>query len=91
MVAAAKLPVYAPACPDSYLNMLVPVMAALIALAAALAGYTMVKFYGVIFLGQPREESSPKRTTPVPGNVWACCGWCWVASYWACFRTSSLR
>jgi NADH:ubiquinone oxidoreductase subunit 5 (subunit L)/multisubunit Na+/H+ antiporter MnhA subunit len=25
-------------------------------LAAALAGYVMVKFYGVIFLGQPREE-----------------------------------
>src|SRR4029079_3279277 len=25
--------------------------------AAALAGYVMVKFYGVIFLGQPREPS----------------------------------
>jgi hypothetical protein len=31
-------------------------MAALVALVAALAGYVMVKFYGVIFLGQPREE-----------------------------------
>ena len=31
-------------------------VAALIALVAALAGYTMVKFFGVIFLGQPREE-----------------------------------
>jgi len=28
----------------------------MIALVAALAGYTMVKFFGVIFLGQPREE-----------------------------------
>jgi hydrogenase-4 component B len=36
--------------------MLIPVVAALIALVAALAGYTMVKFFGVIFLGQPREE-----------------------------------
>lgn len=42
--------------PSSVLNMLVPVMAALIALIAALSGYTMVKYFGVIFLGQPREE-----------------------------------
>ena len=39
----------------AYLNMLVPVAAAAVALAAALAGYVMVKFYGVVFLGQPRE------------------------------------
>jgi hydrogenase-4 component B len=32
------------------------VVAAMIALVAALAGYTMVKFFGVIILGQPREE-----------------------------------
>jgi len=32
-------------------------MAALIALIAALSGYTMVKYYGVIFLGQPREPN----------------------------------
>jgi hypothetical protein len=31
--------------------------AALVALCAALAGYVMVKFFGVIFLGQPREPS----------------------------------
>ena len=36
--------------------MLVPVFAAGVALVAALAGYVMVKFFGVIFLGQPREE-----------------------------------
>lgn len=36
--------------------MLVPVAAAALVLAAALAGYVMVKFYGIIFLGQPREE-----------------------------------
>lgn len=43
--------------PSSFLDMLVPVMAALIALIAALSGFTMVKYFGVIFLGQPREES----------------------------------
>lgn len=47
---------FTPQLPNSFLNMLVPVIAAVIALVAALAGYTMVKFYGVIFLGQPREE-----------------------------------
>lgn len=34
-----------------------PVAAALIALVAALAGFTMVKFFGIIFLGQPRDET----------------------------------
>lgn len=43
--------------PNGFLDMLVPVMAALIALIAALSGYTMVKYFGVIFLGQPREAS----------------------------------
>jgi len=42
--------------PHQVLNMLIPIVAALIALVAALAGYVMVKFFGVIFLGQPREE-----------------------------------
>jgi len=47
---------FAPSLPVPLLTMLIPVVAALIALVAALAGYTMVKFFGVIFLGQPREE-----------------------------------
>lgn len=45
-----------PGLPNSYIDMLVPVAAAVIALSAALAAYVMVKFYGVIFLGQPREK-----------------------------------
>jgi formate hydrogenlyase subunit 3/multisubunit Na+/H+ antiporter MnhD subunit len=40
-----------------FINMLLPLGAAVIALAAALAAYVMVKFFGVIFLGQPREPS----------------------------------
>ena len=47
---------FAPGLPLPLLTMLIPVVAAVIALVAALAGYTMVKFFGVIFLGQPREE-----------------------------------
>jgi formate hydrogenlyase subunit 3/multisubunit Na+/H+ antiporter MnhD subunit len=43
--------------PQPFVNMLLPLGAALLALAAALAGYVMVKFYGVIFLGQPREPA----------------------------------
>jgi formate hydrogenlyase subunit 3/multisubunit Na+/H+ antiporter MnhD subunit len=43
--------------PRSFVNMLLPMGAALVALAAALAGYVMVKFFGVIFLGQPREAA----------------------------------
>ena len=42
--------------PNPYLKMLVPIFAAGLALVAALAGYVMVKFFGVIFLGKPREE-----------------------------------
>jgi formate hydrogenlyase subunit 3/multisubunit Na+/H+ antiporter MnhD subunit len=41
--------------PHTFVNMLLPMGAALVVLAAALAAYVMVKFYGVIFLGQPRE------------------------------------
>jgi hydrogenase-4 component B len=43
--------------PHPFINMLLPLGAALLALAAALAGYVMVKFFGVIFLGQPRDTS----------------------------------
>jgi NADH:ubiquinone oxidoreductase subunit 5 (subunit L)/multisubunit Na+/H+ antiporter MnhA subunit len=43
--------------PRPFVNMLLPAGAAVVALCAALAGYVMVKFFGVIFLGQPREAS----------------------------------
>jgi len=46
--------------PHPFINMLLPLGAALLALAAALAGYVMVKFFGVIFLGQPREATLQK-------------------------------
>ena len=46
-----------PGLPHAYINMLVPIAAAALVLAAALSGYVMVKFYGIIFLGQPRDEN----------------------------------
>jgi formate hydrogenlyase subunit 3/multisubunit Na+/H+ antiporter MnhD subunit len=46
-----------PGLSQPYLNMVIPVAAATVALAAALSAYVMVKFYGVIFLGQPRDPA----------------------------------
>jgi formate hydrogenlyase subunit 3/multisubunit Na+/H+ antiporter MnhD subunit len=47
---------FTPQLPHAFVNMLVPLGAAALALTVALAAYVMVKFYGIIFLGQPREE-----------------------------------
>src|SRR6185312_6213823 len=46
---------FTPSLPQSFVNMLVPLAAAALVLAVALAAFVMVKFYGVIFLGRPRE------------------------------------
>jgi NADH:ubiquinone oxidoreductase subunit 5 (subunit L)/multisubunit Na+/H+ antiporter MnhA subunit len=46
-----------PTLPEPYLNMMLPLGAAALALAAALAAYAMVKFYGVVFLGRPRGQN----------------------------------
>jgi hypothetical protein len=61
----------------------------LIALVAALAGYTMVKFFGVIFLGQPREEKLNQAHDAGPWERAACCGWPPAAWRWGCCRCSS--
>jgi hydrogenase-4 component B len=69
---------FTPELPSSFLNMLIPVAAALVALIAALAGYTMVKFFGIIFLGQPREEKLSQAhdtgTWERVGMMWLVCG-----------------
>jgi hydrogenase-4 component B len=67
---------FAPGLPLPLLTMLIPVVAALIALVAALAGYTMVKFFGVIFLGQPREE---KLSNAQDAGSWERTGMLWLA------------
>ncbi|HSC00329.1 MAG TPA: hydrogenase 4 subunit B, partial [Burkholderiaceae bacterium] len=66
---------FTPGLPDPFLNMLIPVVAALIALIAALAGYTMVKFFGVIFLGQPREA---RLAHAHDANAWQRGGMAWL-------------
>jgi len=48
---------FTPTLPQSFVNMLVPLAAGALVLAAALSAYVMVKFYGVIFLGRPREPN----------------------------------
>ena len=69
---------FTPGLPVPLLTMLIPVVAALIALVAALAGYTMVKFFGVIFLGQPREDKLAHAHDAGPweraGMVWLVLG-----------------
>jgi hypothetical protein len=52
------------------------VAAGVIALAAALAAYVMVKFYGVIFLGQPREKVLDHAHD---AGVWERIGMAWLA------------
>ena len=48
---------FTPTLPQSFVNMLVPVAAAALVLAVALAAYVMVKFYAIVFLGRPRETN----------------------------------
>ncbi|HVC01919.1 MAG TPA: hydrogenase 4 subunit B [Steroidobacteraceae bacterium] len=48
---------YAHAVPYRFVDMLLPLGVGVVALVAALSGYVMVKFYGVVFLGQPREAA----------------------------------
>jgi hydrogenase-4 component B len=57
---------FTPSLPQSFVNMLVPLAAAALVLAVALAAYVMVKFYGVIFLGRPREPNLTYAHDPGP-------------------------
>ncbi len=67
---------FSPGLPNPYLNMLVPLGSAALVLAAALSGYVMVKFYGVIFLGQPRED---KLASAHDAGGWERCALAWFA------------
>jgi len=68
---------FSPGLPHPWLNMIVPVAAAVVALVAALAGFAMVKFFGIIFLGQMREESLKDAHDAGP---WEKAGLVWLAS-----------
>jgi len=69
---------FSPGIANPYLNMLVPVAAAALVLAAALSAYVMVKFYGVIFLGQYREPSLAEARDEGP---WARAGLVWLSAW----------
>ncbi len=78
--------------PPAFINMLLPLGAALVVLAAALAAYVMVKFFGIIFLGQPANTLWPTHTMPAYSSESGSSGWRWAALRWACSpRTSSAR
>ena len=62
--------------PHPWLNMVVPVAAAVVALVAALAGFAMVKFYGIVFLGQMREPALKEAHDAGP---WERAGLVWLA------------
>jgi formate hydrogenlyase subunit 3/multisubunit Na+/H+ antiporter MnhD subunit len=62
--------------PRPFVSMLLPMGAAVVVLAAALAGYVMVKFFGVIFLGQARESSLARAHDP---GVLERAGLAWLA------------
>ncbi|MHB8252615.1 MAG: hydrogenase 4 subunit B [Acidiferrobacter sp.] len=62
--------------PHPYLNMAVPLGAAVVALVAGLAAYVMVKFYGVVFLGRPRE---PRLTQATDAGLWERVALTWLA------------
>ncbi|WP_298288020.1 hydrogenase 4 subunit B [Thiomonas sp.] len=67
-----------PQIPQAFFNLLIPLGAAVLVLAAALAGYVMVKFYGVIFLGREREAQLAAAGDPGwlerAGLVWLAAG-----------------
>jgi len=75
--------------PHQFVNMLLPLGAAIIALAAALAAYVMVKFFGVIFLGQPREAALATPTMRVATRRPASPGWRSAACCSDCSRPRS--
>jgi hydrogenase-4 component B len=68
---------FSPGLPNPYLKLLVPLGSAALVLAAALSGYVMVKFYGVIFLGQYREE---KMREARDTGLWERMGLIWFAA-----------
>ena len=69
---------FSPGLPHSWLNMVVPVAAALVVLVAALAGFAMVKFYGIVFLGRMREDALKDAHDAGP---WERAGLVWLTIY----------
>lgn len=67
---------FTPTLPPGMIDMLVPLGAAAFALTVALAAYVLVKFYGVIFLGRPREMTLDRAHD---AGLLERCGLAWLA------------
>lgn len=65
-----------PNLPTPLLTMLIPVAASVLALTFGLAGFVAVKFFGIIFLGRPREEKLKSAHEP---GWWERAGLIWLA------------
>jgi NADH:ubiquinone oxidoreductase subunit 5 (subunit L)/multisubunit Na+/H+ antiporter MnhA subunit len=68
---------FTPSLSHGMLSMLVPLGAAAFALTVALAAYVLVKFYGVIFLGRPREAALDQAHD---AGLLERCGLAWLAA-----------
>ena len=68
---------FAPDVPRTFVNMLLPMGAAVLVLAAALAAYVMVKFFGVVFLGRARSAAGSDARDP---GLLARLGLLWLAA-----------
>lgn len=67
--------------PQPFVNMALPLGAGLVALVAALSGYVMVKFFGVVFLGRSREAGHlPVRDVDPEERI----GLAWLATACVC-------
>ncbi len=68
---------FSPRIPYPYLVMMMPIAAAALVLAIALSAYVMVKFYGIVFLGQPRESQLAHAHD---AGIWERLGLGWLAA-----------
>ncbi|OIQ94035.1 hydrogenase-4 component B [mine drainage metagenome] len=68
---------FTPGISKPFFGMLIPLGAAVLVLTAAMAGYVMVKFYGVIFLGRARE---PELEHAHDAGLLERCGLVWLAA-----------
>lgn len=66
-----------PEVPRTFVNMLLPLGAAVLVLVAALAAYVMVKYFGIVYLGQPRGAARAPVHDAQPLER---AGLCWLAA-----------
>ena len=88
IAAVAGLFLFTPSLPQSFVDVLVPLAAAALVLSAALAAYVMVKFFGIVFLGRPREANLAYAKERVLSSARRSSSSRRAASCSACFRST---